>query len=83
MWNTQSNGTSTSEKTIVNCSTKEYDVTDLNGIALAERLKAIARENQISKFDIFDATGKALTTAEVENSDFTSPLSIIRFNVAA
>lgn len=83
MWNTQSNGTTTSENTIVNCNTKEYDVSDLNGIALAERLKAIARENQISKFDIFDATGKALTTAEVENNDFTSPLSIIRFNVAA
>ena len=84
MWNTQSNGTvSTADKTIVNCNTKEYDVTGLSGIGLAERLKAIARENQISKFDIYDTTGEALTTADVENSDFTAPLSIVRFNVAA
>ena len=83
MWQSQSNGTATSEKTFVSCNNKQYDVTGVNGLALADRLKAIARENQISKFDIYDATGESLSTAEVENSDFTAPLSIVRFNVAA
>lgn len=86
MWNTQSNGTNntaTTDSTIIKCNSKEYDVTGTNGIALIERLKTIARDNQISKFDIFDSTGDSLTTEEVENSDFTSPLSIVRFNVAA
>ena len=85
MWttNSNSNGTATDDITVVKCNSKDYDLRDTAGIALVERLKAIARENAIGKFDIFDATGKALTSADVENGDFTSPLSIQRFNVAA
>ena len=85
MWttNSNSNGTATDDITVVKCNSKDYDLHDTAGIALVERLKAIARENAIGKFDIYDANGKALTSADVENGDFTSPLSIQRFNVAA
>ncbi len=85
MWTTNSNinGTATDDITVVKCNSKDYDLQDTSGIALVERLKAIARENAIGKFDIYDATGKALTSADVENGDFTAPLAIQRFNVAA
>lgn len=83
MWNTQSNVTTVDEKSIVKCNNKEYDVTGSSGIALVERIKSIARDNQIGKFDIYDSTGASLSTSEVENGDFTGPISIIRFNVAA
>ena len=84
MWDlTPGNGEAVANKTIVKCNSKEYDVTETTGIALVEKLKAIARENQIGKFDIFDDTGKSLSSSDVENGSFTSPLSIQRFNVAA
>ena len=85
MWttNSNSNGTATDDITVVKCNNRDYNTGTTSGIALVERLKAIARENAIGKFDIYDATGKALTSADVENGDFTSPLSIQRFNVAA
>ncbi len=58
MWDlTPGNGEVTATKTIVKCNTKEFDVTETTGIALVEKLKAIARDNQIGKFDIFDNTG--------------------------
>ena len=83
MWNLSGNGEAVANKTIIKCNTKEFDVTETTGIALVEKLKAIARDNQIGKFDIFDSTGKSLSSADVENGDFASPLSIVRFNVAA
>lgn len=83
MWDLSGNGEAVSPKTIIKCNTKEYDVTETTGIALVEKLKAIARENSIGKFDIFDATGQSLSSSDVENGSFTSPLSIVRFNVAA
>ena len=85
MWttNSNSNGTATDDITVVKCNNRDYNTGTTSGIALVERLKAIARENAIGKFDIYDATGKALTSADVENGDFTAPLSIQRFNVAA
>jgi len=84
MWDIQpGNGTTVANKTIIKCNAKEFDVTETTGIALVEKLKAIARENSIGKFDIFDDTGKSLSSADVENGNFSSPLSIVRFNVAA
>jgi len=84
MWNLNSgDDTTVAKSTIVKCNSKEYDTTGIAGIALVEKLKSIARENQIGKFDIFDSEGKSLTSSDVENGDFSSPLSIVRFNVAA
>ena len=83
MWNLSGNGESVAKSTIVKCNTKEIDVTETTGLALVEKLKSIARENQIGKFDIYDSTGKSLSSADVENGNFSSPLSIVRFNVAA
>ncbi|HAY33951.1 MAG TPA: hypothetical protein PK536_13985 [Ignavibacteria bacterium] len=84
MWDPESgNGTATASKTFVKCNTKEYDVTDTIGIALVEKIKSIARENQIGKFDIFDAGGKNISSTEVENGNYSEPLSIVRYNVAA
>ena len=83
MWNLTGNGEAVVNKTIIKCNAKEFDVTETIGIALVEKLKAIARENQIGKFDIYSADGKSLSSSDVENGSFTSPLSIVRFNVAA
>ena len=83
MWNTNSNGTTVEESTIVKCNATETDVTSITGLALIEKLKKIARDNQIGKFDIFDSTGKSLSMADVESGNFTQPLSIVRYNVAA
>ncbi len=85
MWNLSGDGDgqAVANKTIIKCNAKEFDVTETTGIALVEKLKAIARENQIGKFDIYDSEGKSLSSSDVENGSFTSPLSIVRFNVAA
>ena len=84
MWDIQpGGGEAVANKTIIKCNAKEFDLTETTGIALVEKLKAIARENSIGKFDIFDATGQSLSSSDVENGSFTSPLSIVRFNVAA
>jgi len=84
MWNQESGtGTTVADKTIVKCNGNKYDVTNTTGIALVEKIKSIARENQIGKFDIFDADGKTISSTDVENSDFSEPLSIVRYNVAA
>ncbi|MBK7446149.1 MAG: hypothetical protein IPJ45_09015 [Ignavibacteria bacterium] len=83
MWNRNSNGTSVEQTTIIKCNSTETDVTDVTGLALIEKLKKIARDNQIGKFDIFDFTGRSLSMADVEAGNFTQPLSIVRYNVAA
>jgi len=84
MWDQESgNGTTVASKIILKCNAKEYVVSNTNGLALVEKIKSIARENQIGKFDIFDADGRSVSSADVENSEFSEPLSIVRFNVAA
>jgi len=83
MWNTNSNGITVEETTIVKCNATETDVTGITGLALIEKLKKIARDNQIGKFDIFDSIGRSLSMADVEAGNFTQPLSIVRYNVAA
>ena len=83
MWNLTGNGESVAKSTIVKCNTKEIVVSETTGIAVVEKLKVIARDNQIGKFDIYDSEGKSLSSSDVENGSFTSPLSIVRFNVAA
>lgn len=84
MWDQESgSGTTVTSKIILKCNAKEYVVSNTNGLALVEKIKSIARENQIGKFDIFDADGRSVSSADVENSEFSEPLSIVRYNVAA
>ena len=83
MWNTTTNGSTVAQSVTVKCNATETDVTGISGIALIEKLKQIARDNQIGKFDIFDFTGRSLSMSDVEASNFTQPLSIVRYNVAA
>jgi len=79
-WNTQ---VTTESKTHVKCNGNSYDVTGLEGLGLVEKLKAVARENGISKFDIYDADNTNISPSDIENGNFTGDLSLVRFNVAA
>ena len=83
MWNTTTNGSTVAQSVTVKCNSNETDVTGITGIALIEKLKQIARDNQIGKFDIFDSIGRSLSMADVESENFNQPLSIVRYNVAA
>ena len=67
----------------INCNNNNYNVGSLSGVTLVDKLKSIARENHISKYDVHDSTGGSVTPEEIENGEFTGPLTIIRFNVAA
>ncbi|MFA5010538.1 MAG: hypothetical protein WC644_01170 [Ignavibacteria bacterium] len=78
----ESNG-STEQKTSVYCNGKSYDITGLYGLGLVEKLKSVARENGISKFDIFDSTNRTLSPGEIESGSFNGDLNLVRFNVAA
>jgi len=49
MWNTNSNGIAVEQTTIVKCNATETDITGITGLALIEKLKKIARDNQIGK----------------------------------
>ncbi len=82
MWNTEGNNT-TELKTNVQCSGNKYDVTGLSGLGLVEKLKSIARDNGISKFDIYDSANHNLSPSEIETGDYTGDLSLVRFNAAA
>jgi hypothetical protein len=80
MWNTESNAP---EKAFVKCNGISYDITGLEGLGLIEKLKAVARENGISKFDVIDGANKTLSPSDIETGDFSGDLSLVRFNVAA
>lgn len=85
MWNSNGNpGQTMPEQSLkIKCNGNEVDATGLSGITLTERIRQIARDNQIGKFDIYDANNNVINPTEVERGDFTGPLSIIRFNSAA
>lgn len=82
-WNTQGTSAPEEQKTFVKCNGNNYDVTGITGLGLVEKLKAIARDNGISKFDIYDADNTNLSPNDIENGNFTGDLSLVRFNVAA
>lgn len=82
-WNTQGTSAPEEQKTFVKCNGQSYDVTNITGIGLVEKLKAIARDNGISKFDIYDSDNTNLSPSQIESGDFTGDLQITRFNVAA
>jgi len=62
------------QKRFLKCNGSSYDVTNSNGISLVEKLQAIARENGISRFDIYDSNQKNLSPADIESGDFSGDL---------
>lgn len=82
-WNSDNQESQETQHLTVKCNSNTYDATGLNGLGLVEKIKAIARENSISKFDIFDSTNKNVSSEDIENGLFTGDLSLIRFNAAA
>jgi len=82
-WNTNTEGNAPESKTHVKCNGNNYDVSGITGIGLCERLKELARQNNISKFDIYDSENTNLSPSDIENGNFTGDLQITRFNVAA
>lgn len=83
MWNTQGSSAPEEQKTFVKCNGTSTDVSGVEGLGLVEKLKAVARDNGISKFDIYDSTNTNLSPSDIENGNFTGDLSLVRFNVAA
>jgi len=81
MWNTE---TETQNACLqISCNGNNYQVGNLEGLPLIEKIKSIARENMINKYDIFDNSNNKISPADVENGNFNGPLRIIRFNEAA
>lgn len=80
VWNSETNPEA---QLLVNCAGTDYNATGLSGVGLVEKLKQIARDNGISKFDVFDADGDNLGPEEIETGNFTAPLKLVRFNAAA
>ena len=85
MWTTETqNTTETTNSCLqVNCNGNNYNLGSMEGLELVEKIRSIARENFINKYDIMDNTGAKISPVDVENGRFTGPLTIIRFNVAA
>ncbi len=81
MWNTTQQNEDT--KVFVSCNGNKYDITGIEGLGLTEKLKNVAKENSVSKFDVFDENNKNLSPSDIENGLFTGNLTITRFNVAA
>lgn len=67
----------------INCNANNYNVGNISGLELVEKIKSIARENYINKYDIYDNTNRKISAVDAESGNFTGPLTIIRFNVAA
>jgi hypothetical protein len=85
MWPTETqNSTETGHQCLqINCNGNNYNVGNMSGLELVEKVKSIARENYINKYDILDSTNTKISPAEVEVGNFTGPLTVMRFNVAA
>ena len=82
-WSTNPNESNTEQRTTVNCGGRNYDITGLSGLGLVEKLKSVARENGISKFDIYDSTNRTLSPSDIDAGVFSGDLTLVRFNVAA
>jgi hypothetical protein len=64
------------QKRFLKCNGNSYDVTNNTGSGLVEKLQAIARENGISRFDIYDGENKSLSPADIEDGNFSGDLSL-------
>lgn len=83
VWNTENSSAPTETKSYCKCNGQSYDITGLEGLGLVEKLKGIARDNSISKFDILDKDNNNLSPVDIENGNFEGDLTLIRFNQAA
>ena len=86
-WNTDSQETTQQEtqqrKLTVSCDGTEYDCSGLEGFALSEKIKAIAREKGFGKFDVFDSVNTNLKPEKIQAGEFEGDLRVVRFNAAA
>ncbi|MCX6166093.1 MAG: hypothetical protein NTU73_14730 [Ignavibacteriae bacterium] len=64
------------QKKFLKCNGNSYDVTNNSGLGLVEKLQAIARDNGISRFDIYDGENISLSPADIENGNFSGDLSL-------
>ena len=67
----------------IKCNGNNYNFENLSGLALSEKIKFIARQNGINKFETIDSTGVSISPEDIEQGEFTPPITIVRFNVAA
>ena len=64
------------QKRFLRCNGKSYDITKFAGLVLVEKLQEIARDNGISRFDIYDSERKSLSPADIESGNFKGDLSL-------
>ncbi len=81
MWNTSE--TTEHHCLQINCNGHNYNFDNLSGLALVDKIKSIARENMINKYDVYDSSNTNISPDDIEAGDFKAPLTIIRFNQAA
>ena len=81
-WNTDTQETQ-SQSLTVTCDGTDYNCTGLEGFALSEKVKAIAREKGFGKFDVFDADNTNIGAEKIQAGEFEGDLRVVRFNAAA
>jgi hypothetical protein len=74
MLNLKNTSESNVKKRYLNCNGNSYDVTNINGSNLVEKLQEIALNNRISRFDIYDSEKKNLSPADIESGNFSGDL---------
>jgi hypothetical protein len=62
------------QKRFLKCNGKSYDITNETGSGLVEKVQELARENGISRFDIYDSNEKNLSPEDIETGNFTGDL---------
>ena len=67
----------------VTCDGTDYNCTGLEGFALSEKVKAIAREKGFGKFDVFDSENTNIGAEKIQAGEFEGDLRVVRFNAAA
>jgi len=76
MLNIQGKSDPEEQKRFLKCNENSYDVTNITGLGLVNKLQEIAQENGIRKFDIYDSKNKNLSPADIESGDFSGDLSL-------
>ena len=69
-------------KLMVTCDGSDYDCSSLEGFALSEKVKAIARDKGFGKFDVFDSLNTNLSPERIQSGEFEGDLRVVRFNAA-
>ena len=64
------------QKKFLKCNGNSYEITNDSGAVLVEKLQAIARENGISRFDIYDSNDNSLSPEDIESGNFSGDLSL-------